>query len=225
MLSRVGDVLLGGIASSPGRLIIAVDAFECANSHTAAALLPAVAKMGELFGEADEVRLSSDGLSSWYEVFRILQFGEIWEAHGEWVRQHKPTFGSQIKPRFEAAAKIESAAVEQMKSAQKEIRHRLDTLLADNAVLLLPTMPDIAPLLRLPSEETIAFRERALALLCIAGLGGLPQVSIPAAKVNRYPLGLSIVAARGNDEMLLEVARVYSREAGQDSEIAGTAST
>ena len=49
--------------------------------------------------------------------------------------------------------------------------------------------------------------ERAVGILCISGLGRLPQVSLPLATLNGCPLGLSLIAARGNDEMLLEVAR------------------
>ena len=46
-----------------------------------------------------------------------------------------------------------------------------------------------------------------MGMLCISGLGRLPQVSLPLANVNGLPLGISLVAARGNDKMLLEVAR------------------
>jgi amidase len=46
-----------------------------------------------------------------------------------------------------------------------------------------------------------------MGMLCISGLGRLPQVSTPLATVNGLPLGLSMVAARGNDEMLLAVAK------------------
>jgi amidase len=93
-----------------------------------------------------------------------------------------------------------------MRGVRQEIRARLDALLADNAVLLLPTMPDIAPQLQASPADTVAFRERSLALLCIAGLGGLPQVSVPLATLHGCPLGLSMIAARGNDEMLLAIA-------------------
>jgi amidase len=34
----------------------------------------------------------------------------------------------------------------------------------------------------------------------------LPQVSLPFASLNGCPLGLSLIAARGNDEMLLALA-------------------
>jgi amidase len=50
-------------------------------------------------------------------------------------------------------------------------------------------------------------RRRALPMLCISGLARLPQVSLPLATLNGCPLGLSLIAARGNDTMLLELAK------------------
>jgi amidase len=50
-------------------------------------------------------------------------------------------------------------------------------------------------------------RARALPMLCIAGLARLPQVSLPLATLNGCPLGLSLIAARGNDTLLLELAK------------------
>ena len=51
------------------------------------------------------------------------------------------------------------------------------------------------------------FRARAMSLLCIAGHAGLPQVSMPLATLQGCPLGLSLVAGRGNDVLLLCLAR------------------
>ena len=68
-------------------------------------------------------------------------------------------------------------------------------------------MPDVAPLKNCPPAQTTTFRERAMGMLCISGIGRLPQITLPLAEVNGLPLGISLVAARGNDEMLLEVAK------------------
>ena len=43
--------------------------------------------------------------------------------------------------------------------------------------------------------------------LCIAGLGGLPQASLPLAELDGLPLGLSLVGPRGSDLQLLKLAR------------------
>ena len=146
-------------------------------------------------------------MNEWFEVFRILQFAEIWEQHREWVTCVQPHFGPAIGKRFEAVAKGDPAEVARRAPQREAITGRLDKLLANNAILLLPSVPDIAPLRNAPPEQTTAFRERAMGMLCISGIGRLPQVSMPLATVNSCPLGLSMIAARGNDEMLLAVAR------------------
>jgi amidase len=207
MLARVGDVLLGGTPSLPGRLLIAEDAFAFAMPGVTAALEPAVHRVGELLGGAERVTVSTEGLHAWFDVFRTLQYGDIWREHREWVTRVRPAFGPQIAPRFEAVSKVDPGAVDRMRAVQADIIARLNQLLDGNAVLLLPTVPDIAPLVGAAPQDTVAFRERALGLLCIAGLGRLPQVSLPVAMSRGCPVGLSMIAARGNDEMLLAIAR------------------
>jgi len=59
-----------------------------------------------------------------------------------------------------------------------------------------------------------AYRTRALRLTAIAGLGGLPQVSIPLASVSGCPVGLSLVGWRGGDEALLDAAVTLARLCG-----------
>jgi len=206
LLAQIGDVLLGGTPATPGRLLLATDAFDLALPGAADALAPAVARVTALLGDAEPVNVSDDGLPAWFDVFRVLQYDDIWTTHRAWVTRERPTFGPQVGPRFDAVAQVQPHEVVVMRERRVGITARLDDMLAGNAVLLLPTVPDIAPLLKLPPAETVAFRERALALLCIAGLGGLPQVNLPFGTLNGCPIGLSMIAARGNDEMLLDIA-------------------
>jgi len=49
-----------------------------------------------------------------------------------------------------------------------------------------------------------------MSLLCIAGLARLPQVNLPVARLDGCPLGLSLIAARGGDMMLLALARALA---------------
>ena len=211
LLARVGAVLFSRDAeyqvARPGRVLVATDAFASTMPHVAQALHPAVERVTSLLGTAEPVTLSYEGLNAWFEVFRVLQFGDIWATLRDWITRVRPTFGPQIAPRFAAVATSNADEIARRTVARDDIRARLDALLVDNAVLLLPTMPDIAPFCGLPGDQTVAFRERSLALLCTAGLGGLPQVSLPMASLHGCPLGLSLIAARGNDEMLLDIAR------------------
>jgi amidase len=83
----------------------------------------------------------------------------------------------------------------------------LDRLIGPEDILCLPTSPRAAPRLGTPVDKIeIEYRNQALGLLCIAGLAGLPQLSLPMAQIDGLPLGLSIVGARGTDTMLLATA-------------------
>jgi amidase len=66
-----------------------------------------------------------------------------------------------------------------------------------------PTSPRIAPFRSTPTDTIEAeYRNQAMLILCIAGLGGLQQISLP--------LGLSIVGRRGADLELPALAEKLS---------------
>ena len=52
-----------------------------------------------------------------------------------------------------------------------------------------------------------ALRSRNNSLTCVAGMLGAPQINLPLAEVDGLPVGLSLLGARGSDEMLIAFAR------------------
>jgi amidase len=100
-----------------------------------------------------------------------------------------------------SAAEAEAAA-EQRAAARAHLRDRLQP----GTILALPPAPAIAPLRNTPAAELEKFRARAFRLTCIAGLAGLPQVTIPAGIVDGCPIGLSFIGWDRSDEVLLDVA-------------------
>ena len=98
------------------------------------------------------------------------------------------------------------AAFEAANAFRADVAAGLCGLLADNAILVLPSAPGAAPIKALNHDDTVRYRNRALGILCIAGLGYLPQLSIPAAVSDGAPLGISLVGAPGSDRMLLALA-------------------
>jgi len=82
-------------------------------------------------------------------------------------------------------------------------------LIPEGTVLCLPTAPGIAPRCGAPEPEMDAIRQRILGLTCLAGLSGLPQISLPLARLDGCPLGLSLIGWPGGDEALLAVAGLY----------------
>ena len=63
---------------------------------------------------------------------------------------------------------------------REALTDRLVTLLGDDGVLLLPTAHDLPPLRDAPVSAQVEFREKTLALTCVASLCRLPQINIPA---------------------------------------------
>jgi len=227
MLQRVGKVLLGG---APGAgfdsMIVLNDTFARTDAPVGAALEPGLALIEAQLGARIHRTLAPEGLDGWLETFRVTQAGEIWASLGEWITQARPVFGKGVGERFDAASRIEPEVVAGARIRADAIATELDALIGERDLLCLPTSPCIAPLRGTASEAVeIDYRRRTMALLCIAGLGGLPQLTIPVATVDGAPVGLSIMARRGKDIELLDFAAnvfAYTPVYPQNGRMAGS---
>ena len=81
------------------------------------------------------------------------------------------------------------------------------SVLADGAVVCLPTTPTPAPLRGERMSVRNLLRPRISMLTCIAGTTGAPQLTLPLAEVDGLPVGLSLLGPRGSDELLIAFAR------------------
>jgi amidase len=202
-----GRVLLDDAqpARPVGRVLVARDAFARVEPEALPALQAALAEVEQVLGPAQAITVSEEGLDAWYDTFRTLQGAEAWAAHGTWIEQARPRLGPQCAARFGFAAKIDAAAAARARAARAAISRRLDALLADGALLIVPSAAGVAPRADATAGEHEAVRDRVIGITSIAGLGGLPQVSLPLARPAAGPIGLSLIAARGQDEQLLDL--------------------
>jgi amidase len=210
VLLRVGRVLFGnhGEPAMPRRLMIAQDAFALVDRPVADALRGAVEAVGKFFPRVEDITVSPAGLDRWMEIFRVVQGAEIWANHGAWIEHTKPHIGRAIRERLAWAAKLDGQDVAARKAEHIMVRQQIEALIGTGDILCLPTSPRIAPLRGTEQHELeVVYRYQAMCLLCIAGLGGLPQISLPLAKLEGCPVGLSLLGRRGADEQLLELAR------------------
>ena len=90
-------------------------------------------------------------------------------------------------------------------AARRRIQARLDALLGHDTILILPSAAGVAPRIDASATEHEAVRARVIGITCIASLGELPQVSLPLARMAAGPVGLSLVAPRGRDALLLDL--------------------
>ena len=214
LLRRVGEALLGESASEapePARLIFAEDAMERATAATRAALQPLFDRLEARFGGAERIVVGEPGggLGEWVNAFRAHLGGESWISHRDWIENDKPNLGPETERNFEFSRSISAEALESARAARRDFAARTMERLSGNALLCLPTAPDIAPLLTATTEELAEHRIRVHCLTCTAGLAGLPQVTLPLGEVDGCPVGFSLIAGPGGDMMLLRFAEAF----------------
>ena len=209
LFARVGSVLLQSDigAVRPRSLVIAEDAFEVADHAVQEALRPVVDRIASLIGHCATARLAPTRLSDWSSQQQILQGREAWETARDWIDRVNPRFSFEVAERYRFASAISDAEVEAARISREAIIKRMTAVLADGVVVCLPTTPTPAPLRgeRLSTREVL--RPRISTLTCIAGTTGTPQINLPVAEVDGLPVGLSLLAARGSDEVLIAFAR------------------
>jgi amidase len=209
LFARVGSVLLQSEIRQvrPRHLIIAQDAFEVADPAVQGVLRPIVERIASLIGDCTTERLAPAHLRDWSSQQSILQGREAWETARDWIDRVNPRFSFEVAERYRFASAISDAEVEAAKADRAAIIDRMTAVLADAVVVCLPTTPTPAPLRRERLSRRNTLRPRISTLTCIAGTTGTPQISLPLAEVDGLPVGLSLLAARGADEMLIAFAR------------------
>lgn len=192
---------------APKRLLMPVDIWARTGAQTVAAMAPALARLEARYGAAIPVLIAPEGLDTWREVFKVCQAAEAWQSHGAWIEENAPAFGPGVSDRFEIASKVTAHAwALARKDRERIVGHLMDLLAGGEAVMVLPTGPGPAPKREADEAGLDGFRTRALEMLCLSGLAGLPQLSMPAGTVEGGPVGLSVMGARGTDRALLAMA-------------------
>jgi amidase len=206
---RVGEVLLGKDASplpQNPRVLIARDALGLLHGPVREALQPAFRQVEAALGPAEEVIAAPDGFTTLYWAMRYIQSREAWNTDGAMIERFHPPLGPGVKDRFEFSKAVTDQQATESLGIRSVFRERFGALFGQDAVLILPTMPDIAPLLSESEESLNDYRNNALNLLCLSVLSGQPQVSIPLASRMGAPLGLSIMGPEGSDMSLVALA-------------------
>ncbi|GHD12997.1 amidase [Tianweitania populi] len=142
-----------------------------------------------------------------YWTFRKIQAFEAWEVHGPWISSGERGLGPGVKERFEYGQTITRDVYEAESTKREAFRDELAALLGNDGLLVLPTVPGAAPLKAATFDDIQAYRERALQLLCLSGMSGFPQITIPLGTVEGAPFGLSLIGPAGSDHQLVSLAR------------------
>jgi amidase len=201
------------VPGAPARIHLIREAAAIVDGEVREALAPAVARLRERFADRvldtplrDLDSDGDDGLEGWCRDYCTIQWAEIWSTLGAWIEEARPALGPATAASFELARSLDRGLLADAIARRERRFRRLAERLGPRDLLCVPTVPSPAP--RKGSELRRdrtggGYYARTLALTSIAGLGRLPQVSLPAGEIGRLPVGLSLIAAHGEDAFLL----------------------
>ena len=199
-LAAVGDVLIPPGPIATGSVVVAIpELLDLADADVAAAVA------GSLPETKKTEHWDLGALDSWLAAMQTVQAYEAWQSYGSWLGSRLETLGDDVRGRFERAAAVSEEAVASahgvLATAREQILGRVN-----DRIIVLPSTSSIAPR---PADAQTA-RDATMRLTCLAGIGGLPAVSIPVRTASGAPAGLCLLAAPGRDRDLLELARTWA---------------
>ena len=209
LLRRIGPVIMDPAegAARPGRFLVAGDAFAVVDEPVRAALAPALDRVAALLGPAETVAMAVGAdLQEWNDLIAVYREGEGWRSHRDWIERCHPTLSENGAKRMAMGSHVTDADIAAADEKRAAVRARMATLLAGGAVLAVPAAPGIAPRRGGGATAHWTVVGRNGHINAVSPLAGLPQISLPLATVEGAPMGLGLMAAPGNDELLLDIA-------------------
>ena len=207
--ARVADVLLDADpASLPAqpRLLLPNDVWGLIAPEVLPAWDGALARIQQVYGPSADTTLALESFDAMYWAFRYVQGREAWMTDGAFIERYAPVLGPGVKERFAWSKRVTDAQFVAASQFRERFRQHLADLLGSDGVLVMPTMPDIAPLRSADEASLEAYRNHAVQMLCAAGLSGFPQISLPLAGRDGAPLGISLLGPAGSDKSLIGMA-------------------
>jgi len=213
--AKVGAVLLPESPHRFARLfrVEELDGLTTVNSADAyAAILRTVENR---LGPVKATELTTLSVDDRYWCFRAIQAHEAWAEHGAWLLDPEHKASGPVRDRFEFGRSVSGDAYRSETEKRARFSSELEDLLGDDGLLVLPTVPGAAPLADSDAEAQQAYRERALKLLCLAGLSGFPQITLPIGEVDGAPFGISLLGPANSDIALIRLGRKLLQAAGK----------
>jgi aspartyl-tRNA(Asn)/glutamyl-tRNA(Gln) amidotransferase subunit A len=161
-------------------------------------------------------RIDDAQLDEWLGApFRLQERGTMIAAEAAHI--HRATIATRaaeydpvVLGRIQRGMALDAASYVGIQQARAQLLPQLDARLADVDVLMLPTVPFVAPRIDALADDAAAFNQANALVLrnpSVFNFYDLPAVSLPLPRAaGELPVGLMVVGRRGADRALLGVA-------------------
>ena len=219
VFARVSELVLSEPCETQSvRLILGQEFWSLLTSDVQAALKPALDALENALGKIETTNVLNTSFDELTMAFRHTQGWEAWKVNGEFIRRYQPMLGPGVAQRFEWSSQVTQQQYDQAQVMREKIKLHLTHALGADGILVLPTMPDCAPLVHQPESDLENYRAASLKLLSLAGVCGFPQISLPLAHHHGAPLGISLLSLANSDARLVGLAQQVAQVAGLASQ-------
>ena len=214
--ARVSNVLMDADTTplpSKIRLLKPLDIWALLDADVTTAQAGPLARVQATLGKALDTQVILDDVDTLYWRFRHIQGREAWMVNGPLIERFCPPLGPGVAERFAWSKTVTDAQFAQATVYRERFKKHLADLLGTDGVLVMPTVPDVAPLCVDGGDAMESYRNRSIQMLCIAGLSGFPQISLPLGQRLGAPLGISLLGPAGSDMSLVKLAQRIAAQA------------
>jgi amidase len=214
VFERVGEVLLPATQHRLDRVIHFDALWQLADDDLRPGLKQIEQRLAAHLNQSPtiiELLPTNQTLEHWRAPYHVASAHESWLTHGQWIEQHQPTLAPAIAARFKYAAGVTAQQDIAAKAKLATIRTRIQDLIAHDGVVVLPSSASTAPALTADPDTVDDVRMRTMRITCVAGIGGLVQISIPMQTPQGKPYGVSLLGPAGSDLALLRLAKTLAQ--------------
>lgn len=224
-LERVMRVLLRSQNKEPSKInnvFLIADAFSVADPTVQKAVKKSISHLKNFDGVTISWISISDIVGEKIDLFtfneqalRILQTAEFKTIVGGWIETINPELGQNFNGAYQNIRSFDHTCLNEALYLCETLFDRISTFTNPGDLFCFPTTPTVAPCKgSLSNLDCIMnFYNRTMAISSFAGLGRLPEITIPVANIGGVPLGVSLAAGNYQDEFLLNAAKLFFGDA------------
>ncbi|MCS7175299.1 amidase [Pseudothermotoga sp.] len=132
--------------------------------------------------------------------------------HKERLREHPELFGDDVKQRLMEGASTSGCDYAQARRTQTIVKYMFKDLFKHFDLLVLPTVPIVAP--PIEGEGAVELARRLTRFTAEFNISGLPAISVPFGRVENLPVGVQFVTKWWREDLLVQVAHAFERTIG-----------
>ena len=148
-------------------------------------------------------------LSELAEAFQTILWHEAAASNAVLLQRRADSIDPQVRARLERGQHVSAAELAEARQLQAYLTKGMALRLNAGDVAVFPTLPVTPPQVNAAPNEFDRFRQRIIALTCLSGLTGWPQLVLPR-DASAPTQSISLLSPARTDRLLLDFANRLS---------------